>query len=91
MTLNWRPSEDDGGDFITGYVIERREGWKSTWTPVTLTAPDITSFCVQNLKEKQEYVFRVMAENSVGRSQPLESDSVIPKHPFGELNKTSIW
>ncbi|KAH9498302.1 hypothetical protein Btru_006487 [Bulinus truncatus] len=83
VTFTWKPSEDDGGDFITGYAIEYRESWKTSWSPVKVVAPDITSYCVQSLKEGQEYVFRVMAENSVGRSQPLESDAVKPKHPYG--------
>lgn len=85
MTLTWRPSEDDGGDKISKYVIEKREMWKSTWSAVTTVEPSITSYCAQNLKEGQEYVFRVMAENNVGKSSPLESDGVIPKHPFGKI------
>ncbi|KAI8775763.1 titin isoform X2, partial [Biomphalaria glabrata] len=82
VTLTWKPSEEDGGSEITGYVLEYREGFKMTWTPVKVVAPDITSYTAQNLKEGQEYVFRVMAENSVGRSDALESDKVTPKHPF---------
>ncbi|GFS00827.1 titin [Elysia marginata] len=82
VTLTWRPSEDDGGDMISGYILERKEAWKTSWSPVTEVSPDITSYCVQKLREGQEYVFRVMAENSIGRSKPLESDSVTPKHPF---------
>ncbi|GFO38541.1 titin, partial [Plakobranchus ocellatus] len=83
VTLSWRPSEDDGGDMITGYILEKKEAWKTVWSPVTEVSPDITSYCVQKLRENQEYVFRVLAENSVGRSLPLESDSVTPKHPYG--------
>lgn len=86
VTLTWKPSEEDGGSEITGYVLEYREGFKMTWTPVKVVAPDITSYTAQNLKEGQEYVFRVMAENSVGRSDALESDKVTPKHPFGKLS-----
>ncbi|RUS90387.1 hypothetical protein EGW08_001882, partial [Elysia chlorotica] len=82
VTLSWRPSEDDGGDMISGYILERKEAWKTVWSPVGEVSPDITSYCVQKLREGQEYIFRVMAENSIGRSTPLESDSVTPKHPF---------
>ena len=72
---------------ISGYIVERKEAYKTVWAPVTEVSPDITSYCVQKLREGQEYVFRVMAENSVGRSTPLESDSVTPKHPFSKLER----
>jgi len=54
------------------------------WTSVGKTEADITSYCVQNLKEQKEYVFRVIAENAVGKSEPLTSDPVKPKSPFGK-------
>lgn len=55
-----------------------------TWTPLTTVKPDISSYCVQNLKEGTEYFFRVIAENAVGKSEPLDSDGVVPKSPYGE-------
>ena len=56
-----------------------------TWSPLTTVKPDISSYCVQNLKEGTEYFFRVIAENAVGKSEPLDSDGVVPKSPYGEL------
>ena len=55
-----------------------------TWSPLTTVKPDISSYCVQNLKEGTEYFFRVIAENAVGKSEPLDSDGVVPKSPYGE-------
>ncbi|XP_046554801.1 titin-like [Haliotis rubra] len=82
LTLTWKAPKSDGGSPLTGYAIERRDGFKMTWSPVTVVKPNMTSFCVQNLKEGHDYVFRVSAENLVGRSDALESDKVIPKSPF---------
>ncbi|KAK7507540.1 hypothetical protein BaRGS_00001475, partial [Batillaria attramentaria] len=82
VTFTWKPSPNDGGSPITAYILERREVWKMTWTPMTTVKPDITSYCVQNLKEGTEYFFRVIAENAVGKSEPLESDGVTPKSPY---------
>ena len=85
MTFSWKPSPNDGGSPITAYILERRETWKMTWSPLTTVKPDISSYCVQNLKEGTEYFFRVIAENAVGKSEPLDSDGVVPKSPYGEL------
>lgn len=83
VVISWKPCEDDGGSPLTGYYIENREASKSTWTRVTTVNPDITSYCVQRLKERQEYFFRVFAENKVGRSDALVSDGVTVKSQFG--------
>ena len=83
VVVAWQPSEDDGGSPLMGYYLEMREISKSTWSRCTTTKPDITSYCVQRLKEQQEYVFRVFAENKVGRSDALVSDSILIKSPFG--------
>ncbi len=37
-TLRWSPPEQDGGSDITGYTVERREGFKRTWQHVGTTA-----------------------------------------------------
>lgn len=62
-----------------------REASSLRWMDTGKVEPSITSYCAQNLKVGKEYVFRVMAENEVGKSEPLTSDSVSPKSPFGKL------
>lgn len=85
LTLIWKPSKKDGGTPITAYIIEKREGWRSSWTPCGKTKPDDQSLAVDGLKEGQEYFFRVSAENAKGVSEPLEMDrSVKPKTPFSK-------
>ena len=85
VTLSWSPPESDGGSPLTGYYIEQQESGKYTFTKTGTTMADITTYCVQRLKEKQEYVFKVYAENKVGRSEALESKTVIVKSAFGKL------
>lgn len=45
---------------------------------------DVSSYCVQRLKEDSEYMFRVIAENPVGASEALESDTVTIRSKFGK-------
>ena len=84
VVITWKPSENDGGSPITGYYIEMREAPKSSWQRVTTVSPDITSYCVQNVKEKKDYFFKIYAENLVGRSDALASDGVTIKSQFGK-------
>jgi len=85
VVIAWKPSEIDGGAPLTGYFIEMREDKKSSWNRVATVEPNITSYCVQRLKEKMEYFFRVSAENKVGRSESLVSEKVTIKSPFGKI------
>uniref|UniRef100_A0A915Q578 non-specific serine/threonine protein kinase n=1 Tax=Setaria digitata TaxID=48799 RepID=A0A915Q578_9BILA len=84
--LNWQPPEDDGGTEITNYVVEKRDLQSNTWTPVSAFVPGTTAL-VTKLIEGHQYEFRVMAENANGRSDPLNSDTVLAKDPFGTPGK----
>lgn len=44
---------------------------------------EVLRFTVEKLQENTEYMFRVIAENPVGASEPLESDRVTLKSPTG--------
>ena len=92
VVITWKPSENDGGAPITGYYIESREAPKSSWRRVTTVGPDDTTYNVTSLKEKEEYFFKIYAENKVGRSDALSSDGVTVKSQFGKFlskNKTT--
>lgn len=68
-------------------MIERRELPTSVWTPVSNFIAG-TSATVTKLVEGKEYEFRIMAENAIGRSDPLVTDSAIKaKDPFGTPGK----
>jgi hypothetical protein len=83
--LSWQPSKNDGNSPLTAYQIEMKEDKARSWTKVTKVSPEITTYCAQKLKTKAEYVFRVMAVNAVGVSEPLTSSVIIPKSLHGKL------
>lgn len=85
LVLAWKPSKNDGRSPLTAYYIEMRDPKNGSWSAVTRVTPDITSYCFQTLKTEKEYFFRVIAENSVGKSEPLTSDGVIPRSPYSML------
>ena len=57
------------------------------WEKVPGTIPpDQTECLVPKLKEGEEYMFRVMAENKNGTSEPLETKHPTKaKNPFGKI------
>ncbi|WKY05591.1 hypothetical protein Q1695_006081 [Nippostrongylus brasiliensis] len=85
-TLNWKPPEDDGGEPIDHYEIEKMSTKDGIWVPCGRTAD--TSFVVDTLNKGDHYKFRVKAVNSEGASDPLESDTdVLAKNPFDRPDK----
>ena len=68
-----------------------REAPKSSWKRVATVGPDVTTYNVPNMKEKEEHFFRVYAENKVGRSDALTSDGVTVKSQFGKLINVGLF
>lgn len=83
--ISWNPPEDDGGAFITNYVVEKREAKEGAeWQLVSSSISGKTCRIV-NLIENAGYYFRVSAQNLFGISEALEVSSVvIIKTPFGK-------
>jgi len=76
MTLAWQPPHTDGGATISGYIIEKKDTSSfSGWLRVDRVKAHIFSYTVTNLVPSHKYYFRIIAENSVGRSPPLETRS----------------
>ena len=88
-TLSWKPPKDDGGNRVTGYIVERRDTSKGAdaWIPVVQGCRE-TTFTVPSLLDGHEYEFRVMALNENGVSEPLRSSApVTAKLPFSMFNE----
>ncbi|OZC09937.1 hypothetical protein X798_03043 [Onchocerca flexuosa] len=85
-TLSWEPPEDDGGEPVDHYEIERLDTKDGIWVPCGKSKN--TLFEIQNLIKDRHYQFRVKAVNSEGSSEPLETDSSIQaKNPFDKADK----
>lgn len=84
LTLKWNPPKDDGGEDVNNYIVEKRVEGTNKWVKVSsfLTSPRCV---VRNLDPGTKYEFRVMAENSLGVSDALETDeAILAKLPFGK-------
>lgn len=79
--LKWEKPDDDGGEPIEQYVVERMDTETGRWVPVLTTK--VPEADVPGLTEGKEYLFRVKAVNAEGESEPLVTD--VPtkaKNPF---------
>ena len=91
IVVAWEPPESDGGEPIIRYTIERRQADKKSWTKVGDTEPDTLTIKATKLTEGNKYHFRVVAENSIGVSEPCETkEPITAKLPFGEVYKISF-
>lgn len=69
---------------MTGYVVEKSDVRRPKWLRVGKVLADQTSATIESLLENVGYFFRVMAENKVGLSPPLENaEQFKPKCPYG--------
>lgn len=90
VTIEWKPPADDGGLDICKYSVEKCEANKGVWMKVADVSKEVDSYCVQRLQEDSEYMFRVVAENPVGASEPLESEPVTVKPTSGHSKSGSM-
>lgn len=79
VLLEWKPPGDDGGLDIQQYSIEKMEPHQKAWIKIADVDKNIVSYCIQNLIENAQYLFRVIAKNPIGSSEPLEGEPVTIK------------
>lgn len=69
---------------ITKYLIEKCDPENLVWIKVAEVERSISSYCVQKLAGNAQYLFRVIAENPIGESEPIESDPVTIVVKYGK-------
>lgn len=87
IILEWTPPIDDGGMEINKYLLEKCEAQNKIWMKVADFDKSIQSYAVQKLSMNSQYIFRVVALNPIGESEPTESETVTLIKKFGKLKK----
>ena len=90
MTLSWRPPRSDGGAKIRGYIIQMKQRGQDEWDDVNGALIPTNVYTVPKLTEGEEYLFRVIAVNDVGNSDPSRPSNPIvieeqPNKPVMDL------
>ncbi|CAH8545499.1 unnamed protein product [Schistosoma haematobium] len=81
VTLEWSKPRSDGGSKINGYVIEFRPVNGGSWEKAPTGPIRGNSGTVTGLSPGEKYVFRVLAKNDVGTSEPSSSTHPIECKP----------
>ncbi|XP_074660014.1 twitchin-like [Tubulanus polymorphus] len=68
--LSWKPPLNDGGSFITEYIVEKADANKDNWTRVGSSR--LAYMNIQDLQPSTEYELRISAVNFYGQSSPCE-------------------
>lgn len=89
IKLEWTPPIDDGGLEVISYTLEKCDLTNNVWMKVSEVEKDINSYCIQKLAENSQYMFRVIASNPIGSSEPTESEPVVLETKFGMFNSLS--
>lgn len=85
-TVYWAPPVSDGGSPVTGYYVERYSDVSPRWLRVNRAPVSELTLLIPDLVKGTDYIFRVIAENKKGESQPSEpSEHIEAKNPYGML------
>lgn len=91
MTISWKRPTVDGGNEISGYILERREKKSLRWFKVTKESIRDTRQKVSGLAEGNEYQYQVCAINAAGEGPYSDpSDFYKAADPIGMENSWKI-
>ena len=72
IRLQWKKPEKDGGNAITGYLVECKEANSNEWTQCNNFPTKLPEYTASNVLEGLSYEFRVRAVNGAGPGAPSE-------------------
>jgi len=86
VTLSWDKPANDGGGKIQGYIVEVKPKG-GDWSDASPYPIKENEFTVPNLKEGEEYQFRVKAVNEAGPGTPSAATGpIVAEKPGGNIS-----
>lgn len=81
IRLQWSKPENNGGNPVTGYIIESKEKNSSEWTQCNSFPIKMCEYTATNVLEGLTYEFRVLAVNEAGPGTPSEPSVATKAEP----------
>ncbi|VDM65028.1 unnamed protein product, partial [Strongylus vulgaris] len=82
ISIAWTAPENDGGQPITGYIVEKKEDGRRTFHKVAQVSASKTSYTVEDLEMVTGYILRVSAVNKYGAGEPTDTPVVTTGTPY---------
>ncbi|XP_041033600.1 myosin-binding protein C, fast-type-like [Carcharodon carcharias] len=90
-TAGWDVPPYDGGQPVTGYLLERKKKTSQRWMKLNFEPIQATSFTASRMIEGCQYEMRVYAVNGIGTSQPsISSRTFMPLAVPGEPTHLTV-
>ncbi|XP_020666573.3 immunoglobulin superfamily member 22 [Pogona vitticeps] len=89
IKMKWKAPKDNGGKKVTHFIIERRMAGKKSWIKIGEVDSKLTTFAADKVEEGKAYQFRILAVNSEGASEPLETEEVFAGEPIASPGQAS--
>ncbi len=83
LDVSWQPPPSDGGERITGYTVQWKEGAGSWDAPADIGQATVTgtAHSITGLADGTPYAVRVIAINAVGSGEPSPEAAATPRDP----------
>lgn len=90
-TLVWEPPKYDGGQAVTGYLLERKKKGSHRWMKLNFEVFTETTYESTRMIEGVLYEMRVFAVNAIGVSQPsVNTKPFMPIAPTSEPQHLTV-
>ena len=70
IRLAWKKPETDGGNPVSGYIIESKEINSTEWVQCNSYPVKLPEYTASNVEEGLTYEFRIRAVNDAGIGEP---------------------
>lgn len=93
IKMKWKAPKDNGGKQVTHFIIERKMVGKKSWIKIGEIESKHTTFATDKVEEGKPYQFRIIAVNSEGLSEPLETEEIFAGEPIGKhlIHRAAIF
>ena len=81
IRIQWKKPDNDGGNPISGYMVEAKESNSADWVPCNSFPTKATEFSANNVREGLSYEFRVIAVNDAGPGTPSRPSKLRKAEP----------
>ncbi|CAC5416635.1 unnamed protein product [Mytilus coruscus] len=88
--MKWEPPENDGGNQIKLYNVERKEPKTNRLVKISKEPITTCEYDDNKVGKEKEYEYRVVAINDAGPSEPSVASKVIQVKPEKEAPKVSL-